>query len=620
MDPVKHLHILVIEDDADTRANLRDILEMDDHHVETAGSAAEALARGEWSLISAILLDRKLPDATADELLPRLKRAAPDAAVIVVTGFADLHGAVSALRQGATDYVLKPIEPDDLRARLRRIAESQRTGNELKRQAEIVRSLLANASDAIVVVDSHGDVLLHNPAAERLIGPMRVGAPPAEWTQAGRAARTDANNTTYTRQEPPLARALRREQVIDEEVFIRQPGAESGRWMSVNASPIHDERGVKGAVVIYRDITERKRAEDELRRQRDLAEGLLAAAPAVVVVLDPDGRITRFNRFAEQLSGFDADEVLGRDFLAALLPDREQQRIRDVFRKTLDEVDTAGTVSAIVTKYGRERTVRWSYQALKDAPSRLVGLLAIGQDVTDLSEAQERALRAERLAAIGQMVAGLTHESRNALQRSQACLEMLALQVQDRPKALDLIARLQGAQDHLHHLYEDVRGYAAPIRLARSDCDLSEIWRQAWAHLELQRKGRSTSLREFRDEPNSRCAVDPFRLGQVFQNVLENALAACADPVEVEVRYSRAQIDDRPALRIAVRDNGPGLGPDARQRIFEPFYTTKTKGTGLGMAICRRIVEAHGGRLAVGEGDGERRGAEIIITLPRGEP
>src|SRR3954469_7565183 len=127
MDDVGPLHVLVIEDDMDTRANMRDILELDDHRVEAVGSAAEALARDDWSSISVILLDRRLPDAMADELLPRLRRAAPDAAVIVVTGYADLQGAISALRQGATDYILKPIDPDELRARLGRVAEHRRS-------------------------------------------------------------------------------------------------------------------------------------------------------------------------------------------------------------------------------------------------------------------------------------------------------------------------------------------------------------------------------------------------------------------------------------------------------------------------------------------------------------
>ena len=100
-------------------------------------------------------------------------------------------------------------------------------------------------------------------------------------------------------------------------------------------------------------------------------------------------------------------------------------------------------------------------------------ILKVGQDITFLQEAQERALQAERLAAIGEVVAGLAHESRNALQRSQACLEMLALAVRDRPEALDLINRIQKAQDHLHSLYEDVRSYAAPIKLDKHPCELA---------------------------------------------------------------------------------------------------------------------------------------------------
>jgi len=87
--------------------------------------------------------------------------------------------------------------------------------------------------------------------------------------------------------------------------------------------------------------------------------------------------------------------------------------------------------------------------------------------------------------------------------------------------------------------------------------------------------------------------------------------------VVIEARWSAAVLNGRPAWRLAMRDNGPGLTPEQRQRIFEPFYTTKVQGTGLGMAIAHRIVEAHGGQLAVGD-DGP--GAEIILTLPGGPP
>ncbi len=372
MATLEPLHILVIDDDADTTANLRDILELDDYQVETAGSVAQALNRNNWSVFFAILLDRKLPDGRAEDLLPRLKELAPDAAIIIVTGYADLEGVITAIRQGAADYITKPINLDLIRNRLAHVAQ-------------------------------------------------------------------------------------------------------------------------------------RKRAEAE---------------------------IARLN---------------------------------------------------------------------------------------------EQALQNERLAAIGQMMTGLAHESGNALARSQSCLEMLAWEVEDRPEALDLIERIQKAQDHLKHLYEEVRGYAAPLKLDREVWEVSAIWRQAWDNLALQRKGRDASLTEQTGGIDLNCTVDQFRLEQVFRNILENALAACSDPVRIEVQCVEAELDGRPALSVAMRDNGPGLNAEQQQRIFDPFYTTKTKGTGLGMAIAKRIVEAHGGQIAAGpepQGSrqsavGSRQGAEIFIVLPR---
>src|SRR5262249_2424683 len=159
------------------------------------------------------------------------------------------------------------------------------------------------------------------------------------------------------------------------------------------------------------------------------------------------------------------------------------------------------------------------------------------------------------------------------------------------PEALDLVARIQKAQDHLRQLYEEVRGYAAPLRLERERCSLAAVWRQAWTNLGVLRQGRQAELREECDGIDVLAAVDPFRLEQVCRNIFANALPACRDPVRLTITCAETALEQQPALRVAVRDNGPGLNPEQQRRIFEPFFTTKTKGTGLGMAIAKRIVE-----------------------------
>ena len=165
---------------------------------------------------------------------------------------------------------------------------------------------------------------------------------------------------------------------------------------------------------------------------------------------------------------------------------------------------------------------------------------------------------------------------------------------------------------------EEVRGYAAPIKLSRKLCDLGDIWRETWSHLEVTRKDQPVSLHESVEASDLGCRVDAHAIAQVFRNILENAIAACREPGEIVIHCAETVLNGAPALRVAVRDNGSGLDDEQKARIFDPFFTTKTQGTGLGMAIALRIVESHGGRIEVG--DSADSGAEILVTLPRAAP
>jgi signal transduction histidine kinase len=124
------------------------------------------------------------------------------------------------------------------------------------------------------------------------------------------------------------------------------------------------------------------------------------------------------------------------------------------------------------------------------------------------------------------------------------------------------------------------------------------------------------TLEEKSETVSLQCSVDKLCLERVFHNILLNSLAACADPTLIQIHCSAGTLNGRPAVRVAIRDNGPGLNHEQREKIFQPFFTTKSQGTGLGMSITKRIVEAHGGHIGLGMNSGP--GAEILITLPRG--
>ena len=218
---------------------------------------------------------------------------------------------------------------------------------------------------------------------------------------------------------------------------------------------------------------------------------------------------------------------------------------------------------------GQDYYVELHVSPVFDASGRVTNYVATQRDITGRRLAEERMLQSQRLAAIGEMVTGLAHESRNALQRSMACLETLATEVEDRPDALDLVKRVQKAQDHLRHLYEEVRNYAAPLNLHREKLDISEIWREAWSHLEVLRAGRKATLREREIAGiDLHAEVDSFSLGQVFRNIFENALVACNDPCELVIACLPVRLESRSALQISILDNGPGLSPRAGSADF----------------------------------------------------
>jgi PAS domain S-box-containing protein len=413
-----------------------------------------------------------------------------------------------------------------------------------------------------------------------------------------------------------LARlSTNRETSLSWEVYL-QPPRSPPLYVQLSATAIAGPEGTPtGLRWLIRDITARRMTEEALRAEKAFNESLIETAQALVLLLGGGGELLRTNAYLESLTGYSREELAGHAWHTLLPAPEDRARVLHDFRQI---AVTRGPVRAtyrLRTRGGSTRLIAWSAKPQLGVEGEVRTVLVVGHDITELHEAQQQALRLERLAAIGQMAAGLAHESRNALQRGQACLERLRWKLQGQPEALDLLARAQQAQRDLVRLYEDVREYAAPVKVQAAACDLAAVWRQAWAEVLALTPGRDARLAEETAGAGLTCQADAFRLGQVFRNLFENSLTAAAGPVCVTVACAAGELGGRPAVRVAVRDDGPGLSEEQRRRVFEPFFTTKVKGTGLGLAIVKRIVEAHGGAVALG--DAPAGGAEVVFTLPR---
>lgn len=361
----------------------------------------------------------------------------------------------------------------------------------------------------------------------------------------------------------------------------------------------------------------------ETDENRSLLAAMLETAIDAIITIDERGIVQQANHAVEKLFGYSIEEVIGKN-ISIIMPEPDRSR-HDQYLARYKETKQRAIIGIGREVLGKRKDGSLIPLDLAISEIEIGGrtlYTGILRDMTqrncaeaELQLAQQRIIQSERLAAIGQVMTGLTHESRNALQRSRACLDMLELDLEGQSEQRDLVRRTRAALLELQTLYEEVRSYAAPIILDRSHQHLDRLCLEAWNNLSEEHVAKAIKL-ELHDAECPACWVDKYRISQVFRNIFENALAVSPSGSKIQIGCEVCSTADSRMLQVSILDQGPGLDPNQRERIFEPFFTTKTKGTGLGMAICKRIIEAHGGRICVGN---PPMGAEIRIALPLNE-
>jgi two-component system sensor histidine kinase PilS (NtrC family) len=260
-----------------------------------------------------------------------------------------------------------------------------------------------------------------------------------------------------------------------------------------------------------------------------------------------------------------------------------------------------------------ELTIGVTVSPLRDVRDRVIGRVINFQDLTELRRLEQHMRRAERLATVGQLAAGIAHEIRNPLASISGSIELL----RQAPIASDedrtLMAIVHREIQRLNGLVGDLLDYANPRPSEPVMFDLGVLVREtvqvsradpAFAHVEVAAAA---------DEPLAVYA-DPSKLRQVLWNLLRNAAdAAAAGGKHVRVEARRAAEHQ---VTITVEDDGPGIPEDQVSRIFDPFFTTKKKGTGLGLATCHAVVAEHGGRIDLETQ--VRKGTKVVVRLPTG--
>jgi PAS domain S-box-containing protein len=268
-------------------------------------------------------------------------------------------------------------------------AERKRVGRPRQRRAPLNearwQAVLETTRDAIVSIDSHGAITLFNRSAETIFGYRAeevLGHNVALLMPAPFAEEHDGYLHAY--RETGVAKAIGQ---LREAIGRRKDGS----LFPIELSLAEAQGGRNAAyVAIIRDISERRDSEEALRREVDLAERLIETAPVIVLVLDTEGRIVRFNSYMEEISGYQLSEVQGKDWLTTLLPRRDHARIREQFARAATGTPIRGYINTTVTRAGAEREIEWNASALHDAQGHVAGVLCIGHDITGRQRATRR--------------------------------------------------------------------------------------------------------------------------------------------------------------------------------------------------------------------------------------
>ncbi len=359
---------------------------------------------------------------------------------------------------------------------------------------------------------------------------------------------------------------------------------------------------------LLRELQDRVRAQTlEINRGQQLLENIISHMGSGLLVTDRDGRIRMINQHGRATLGVTEDQVVGK-------------RLLDLFPAAGPLLGVhAGTILReldLPSPDGRTLPLGFNNSLLLDAAGQPEGTIIIFRDLSDLRAIRAEARRKDRLAAIGQVAAGVAHEIRNPLFGISSVAQILKTEVKFDPVHQELLAAMQAEIKRLNGLVEDLLDYGRPFKLQRTAQGLEQIWDEilGLAKEELA----EAKVQVIRDMGDGLPAVlaDGNKLRQVFLNLLVNAAHAIGDgsPDRNEIRLVLA-CEGRSVV-VEVADTGAGIEADRLPHVFDPFFTTKPagQGTGLGLSIAREIVIDLGGRMSVRSEIG--KGSVFRVELP----
>ena len=462
---------------------------------------------------------------------------------------------------------------------------------ERKRADEQFRLAVESSPNGMLMVDERGTILLVNRQIEHLFGYERAEliGQPVEMLVPQRIRSQHAGD-----RDEFFAHSELRAMGKGRDLYgMRKDGQEFR--LEIGLNPVRTRGGMRVLASVV-DISERKRAEQTLQKERDFIDAVLETAGALVVVLDRDGRILRFNRACEQTTGYSSEEVMGRHVWDLFMIPDEVAGVKGVFERLRGGEPRNDYENYWIGKGGFLRQISWSNTVITDSSGKVDYVVASGIDITDFKHMQEQLRKTERIAELGTLASGMAHEIGTPMNVILGRAEYLLQRTADEGMKKGL-ATIVTQIERITKVMNQLLVFARRKAPDRQVVDLGEIVEDSLEMFQERITHSRITVEKAVEADMPSVHADRDQLIQVLINLVMNSLHAMPEGGRLRLSLDR----ESSYARLGVSDTGHGMPEEIRSKIFDPFFTTKDfgKGTGLGLTVVKGIVEEHGGTIAV---------------------
>ncbi|HYY48450.1 MAG TPA: PAS domain S-box protein [Thermoplasmata archaeon] len=580
--------------------------------VKATSSAREGLRLLQGAPFDAIVVDSKLRDVPALELLKDLARAFPQTPRIFLVPQGGDEIALRGLDAGATAFVMKSpsfriLIPAVVDRQVREVRARRGMEDALGESQRVLSTLMSNLPGMAYRRRNDPPRWTYEFASDG--SQALTGYSPDEF----RRGTVGFSQLIHPDDRDRVARAVaaaietkRPYQIL----FRMRTASGAEKWVWEQGRGVYGPDGaVRSLEGFISDVTEKEATREQLERSERLYRALFEEASDGILRLDEAGRVTAINPAAVEFLGRPASEIVGHAVADFLLPEDAPRARRFLEGVLAGEPARETFETTIVSRTKGRRTIEIAGRRLQGGPGP-AAVEVIARDITERRELLKKIADSERLASLGRIALYVAHEINTPL----TSISLLTAAVEHRltdPEAREKLGKIHAQRRRAAAIVSGLLNFSRPQRVEGKDTDLHELVQAAVEHVESHRRPGVSLFADMDPHPVV-ARVDPPLMESVFVSLLRNALEATTAG-SVVVRLTEQP--DHVVVRVS--DTGTGMSKQVLERLFEPFFTTKKFGhaTGLGLAWSKKIVEGHGGTLEVSSKPGE--GSVFTILLPR---